>query len=315
MSMKTSAHGLLQISGHTLGTPGETVADAIRLFAAAGLDAAEVIWQDGYLSGIPETDNRVVLEEVRSASEETGLPIVGLTPYMSAFNSLDDDERSRDLKRLASCIADASFLGAGVVRIYAGSYTPDQAADRERLREQLIVSLTEAAPIAADHGVVLAVENHFNTMAMTAQETVALVTDVSSPAVGILYDQANLTFTHSEPPERAIELQAGLIRHVHAKDLLFVDRDRPFSASAVANVTGDERAVRSRVLGDGEMDWGDILVRLLATGYRGAISLEYEYRWHPQDLPDPREGFRRGGDRLRRLIDSAFAHLALGERR
>ena len=34
------------IAGHTLGTPGRDLAEALRLFGAAGLDAAEVIYQD-----------------------------------------------------------------------------------------------------------------------------------------------------------------------------------------------------------------------------------------------------------------------------
>jgi L-ribulose-5-phosphate 3-epimerase len=305
--MMTSV-GAPLLSGHSLGTPDLSPGDAIRLFAAAGLDAAELIWQDGYRSGIPEADNDEVLAEVRAASAETGLPVVGLTPYMTGINSLDEVERARDLKRFAACIADAAALGAHVVRVYAGAYADEQRSDRAALWSVLVRSLRELAPIAADAGVVLAVENHFSTMTVTARETVDLVTAVASPAVRILYDQANLTFTHSETPGLAIELQGGLISHVHAKDLVFVDRDRPFSASSVANVVGAERTVRSRVIGDGEMDWTDIVTRLLATGYTGAISLEYEYRWHPQDLPEPRQGFERGVQRLRDIITLATVH-------
>lgn len=290
------------LSGHSLGTPNESPSDAIRLFAAAGLDAAELIWQGGYRSGIPETDNAATLSEVRAASAETGLPVIGLTPYMTGINSLDEAERTRDVKRFAACIADAAGLGARVVRVYAGAYTDDQRSDHAAQWSALVRSLRELAPMATDAGVVLAIENHFSTMTVTARETVDLVTEVASPAVRILYDQANLTFTHSEAPDLAIELQGGLIGHVHAKDLVFVDRDRAFSASAIANVTGEERTVRSRVIGDGEMDWADIVARLLATGYAGAISLEYEYRWHPQDLPEPRQGFELGARRLRDFI-------------
>lgn len=305
--MTTTTSGPLPVAGHSLGTPHQTPAEAIRLFAAAGLDAAELIWQDDYLGGIPEKHNADVLAEVAAASAETGLPVVGLTPYMSGINSADPAERSRDLERFADCLADAERLGAGIVRVYAGAYTPDQVADRDTLWDALVASLVELAPLAAGHGVTLAVENHFNTMTMTARETVALIEAVAHPAVRILYDQANLTFTHSEEPGEAIDLQAGRIAHVHAKDLVFVDRDRPFSASSVATVTGEQRAVRSRVLGDGELDWTAILSDLLATGYDGHLSLEYEYRWHPQDLPDPREGFTRGAAALRASIAEAVA--------
>lgn len=303
----TVAEGPLLLAGHTLGTPGETPAGAIKLFAGAGLDAAELIWQDGYRSGIPESGNRAVLEDVRAACADTGLRVIGLTPYMTGLNSLDEGARAHDLKRFRACIADASALGARVVRVYAGSYTDDEAEDRGRMWDALVGSLKNLAPHAGDAGVTLVVENHFNTMTVTAQQSVDLIAAVDSPSVRILYDQANLTFTHSESPDRAVQLQAALIGHVHAKDLVFVDRDRPFSASAVANVTGEQRSVRSRVIGDGELDWADIMTRLLATGYAGAVSLEYEYRWHPQDLPEPAEGFRRGAEALRRILRDVAA--------
>lgn len=292
----------LRIAGHTLGTPNHSPAEAVRLFHEAGLDAAEIIWQDDYRSGIPERDNGGVLDDLRAAMDTTGLPVIGLTPYMSAINALDDDARSQDVARFAACIADAAALGAGIVRVYAGSYTPDQLHERPAMWSQLVRSLREIAPVAESAGVTLAVENHFNTMTLTASETVDLVDEVEHPAVGILYDQANLTFTHSEAWPEAIALQSGRIRHVHAKDLIFVDRDRPFAASAVATVAAEERAVRSRVVGDGEMPWDRILPALREDGYDGVVSLEYEYRWHPQDLPDPLEGFRRGADTLRALM-------------
>jgi hypothetical protein len=32
------------------------------------------------------------------------------------------------------------------------------------------------------------------------------------------------------------------------------------------------------------------------------LTLEYEYRWHPQDLPEPSVGFARGAEALRALL-------------
>lgn len=295
------------LAGHTLGTPNHSVPDALRLFSRAGLDAAEVIWQDGYLSGIPETDNQALLAEISAVSQELALPVIGLTPYMAGLNSVDETVRHRDIDRFRRSISDASILGARVVRVYAGEYTPERSAEHDALWDRLVASLTALAPYAQEHDVTLVVENHFNTMTMTAAETVALVADVAHPAVGILYDQANLTFTHSEEFPEAIELQRSFIRHVHAKDLVFVDRNRPFSASAVANVTGEQRSVRSRAIGDGELDWQGILAGLSAAGYSGTVSLEYEYRWHPQDLPQPEIGFRQSADHLREHLRSITA--------
>lgn len=291
-----------KIAGHTLGTPGMSVPAAMRLFKEAGLDGAEIIWQDGYDSGIPEDDGGVTRAAVDRARIELDLPVIGLTPYMSGINSLDEAERLADLARFQRCICDASFLGAKVVRVYAGAYTPDQIEMRPLMWDQLVLSLKALGPVALDADVTLVVENHFNTMTMSAAESVKLTEAVDHPAVGILYDQANLTFTHCEPYTQAIPLQDGYIRHVHVKDMVFTDPDRPFSASSVATVRGSERAVRSCVVGDGVLEWASIIASLEQHRYDGALSLEYEYRWHPQDLPEPAEGFRRGANELRRLM-------------
>lgn len=60
----------LQIAGHALGAAGATPADAIRPFAAAGLDAAELIWQDEYRPG----DLPAPLEGFRRGAERLREP-------------------------------------------------------------------------------------------------------------------------------------------------------------------------------------------------------------------------------------------------
>jgi sugar phosphate isomerase/epimerase len=60
--------------------------------------------------------------------------------------------------------------------------------------------------------------------------------------------------------------------------------------------------VRSRVVGEGVLDWFSILKKLTDSGYDGYLSLEYEYRWHPDDLPPPEEGFKISAETLKRFI-------------
>ena len=96
-------------------------------------------------------------------------------------------------------------------------------------------------------------------MTQSAAETARLVREVDHAAVRVLYDQANLTFTHDEPYEEALRIQGDLVGHVHVKDLVFTDPDAPFQASETARVAASERAVRSRVVGDGVVPWAGIL--------------------------------------------------------
>lgn len=296
------------IAGHTLGTPEQTVPEALALFAVAGLDAAEVILQDGYRSGIPLGDRRAA-EDARRAADGEGIPIVGLTPYTTSINSLDTTEWRAGVDEFRAAIEIAQAVGADRVRVYAGSWhhgDADHAARWGRLADALLA----LAPEAAAAGVLLCVENHFGTMTQSAAETARLLREVAHPAVRALYDQANLTFAHDEPYERALALQGDLIGHVHVKDLVFTDPDAPFRAAETARVAASERSVRSRVVGDGVVPWGEILHSLAQLGYDDVLSLEYEYRWHPQDLPEPVVGFSRSAAALRALLAEPVAENA-----
>lgn len=290
----------MRLAGHTLGTPDHTVPQALKLFRAAGLDAAEVIYQDDYRSGLPLGDRRAAMEALQAANGE-GLPIVGLTPYTTAINSLDDVEWRKAIHEFRGAIETAHLLGADRVRVYAGSWHPgddDHAARWVKLRQ----ALETLAPEADQAGVRLCVENHFGTMTQTAADTAALVREIAHPAVRVLYDQANLTFTHDESFEQAFAVQGDLIGHVHVKDLIFTNPNAAFRATETARVNASERAVRSRVVGSGVLPWPQILAALLQHGYDDVLSIELEYRWHPQDLPVPEDGFRESAAVLRAMM-------------
>ncbi len=292
----------MKLSGHTLGTPYLSVEQALRLFQAADMNAAEIIWQDDYSAAIPEDASESDIAQVRRLAEELGLEIACLTPYITGINNLDSVDRECSIERFARCIRVAQQLNCQRIRVYAGSYLDGEANVRAAKWAHLVESLKQLAPRAQQAGVILCVENHFNTMTVTAADTVALMQAVNSSSVGILYDQANLTFTHSEPFLTAIDLQKTWIRHVHVKDLVFTDPNKKFSASMVATVKSEERAVRSRVTGEGILDWFAILRGLESIGYDDYLSFEYEYRWHPQDLPEPAIGFRQSARVVREML-------------
>jgi len=288
------------IAGHTLGTPGRDLAEALQLFGDAGLDAAEVIYQDDYSAAISPSDPTSA-RRAASMADAAGVPIIGLTPYTTSINSLDAATWQQGVDEFRGCLQAAHTVGATRVRVYAGAWHPGDT-DHARRWEQLRRALTVLAPEAADAGVVLCVENHFGTMTQTAAETARLVGEVGSPAVRVLYDQANLTFTHDETWQEAFAVQGDLVGHVHVKDLVFKDPQAPFRASDTARVKAEERAVRSRVIGTGVVPWPQILEELVRRGYDDVLSLEYEYRWHPQDLPDPAIGFKDSAATLRAML-------------
>ena len=80
----------MRIAGHTLGTPEQTVPEALALFAEAGLDAAEVIYQDDYRSGLPLRDRSLRRASPGGRRTTWESRSSGLTPYTTGINALDD---------------------------------------------------------------------------------------------------------------------------------------------------------------------------------------------------------------------------------
>ena len=127
--------------------------------------------------------------------------------------------------------------------------------------------MRELGEKAHARGVTLVVENHFNTMTLTARQSADLIREVDSPGIRILYDQANLTFTGGEAYQEAVALQSGLIGHMHVKDLVFHEGNIAFTASDVSHPDESERNVYTRIVGEGILPWPEILKAVKSSGY------------------------------------------------
>lgn len=290
---------MFQIAGHTMGTPEYTVEQALTLFRDIGLDGAELVVQDGYRCAIPQQAEQHELEEIRNTADRLGLKIIALTPYYSRFNDLESGVREAEIRGIRRVIEYAGVLGAKYIRIYAGNYAQADTDPDGRKRACLVDSMRRLGEEAQRAGVTLVMENHFNTMTVSAADSISVAQEINHPAVGILYDQANLTFTGNEPWERALELQFAEIRYTHVKDLVFRGENTEFTSSDVSHPKEEERNVTTKIVGEGVIPWPAILQALKDRGYEGWLSLEYERRWHPQDIPDARIGMKRSADYLR----------------
>jgi sugar phosphate isomerase/epimerase len=55
-------------------------------------------------------------------------------------------------------------------------------------------------------------------------------------------------------------------------------------------------------VGEGILEWPAILKSVKAHGYDGWLSLEYERRWHPDDIPDASIGMKKSIDYLKSIL-------------
>lgn len=282
-----------------MGTPEYTVEEALALFRDIGLDGAELVVQDGYRCAIPQQADWNELEKIRNTADRLGLKIIALTPYCSRFNDLDAGVREAEIQGIHSVIEYAGVLGAKYIRIYAGNYAQTDTDPEGKKRAHLVDSMRRLGDKAQQAGVTLVMENHFNTMTVSAADSISAAREINHPAVGILYDQANLTFTGMESWEEALELQFSAIRYTHVKDLVFRGEHTGFTSSDVSHPREEERNVTTKIVGEGIIPWPAILQAMKDRGYDGWLSLEYERRWHPQDIPDACIGMKRSAAYLR----------------
>lgn len=294
---------MIQIAGHTMGTPEYTVTEALKLFHDIGLDGAEIVVQDGYRCAIPQQAEQKELEEIRDAARALGLKIITLTPYYSKFNDLDPQIREQEIQGVCRVIEYAKFLGAKYIRIYAGNYSQTDADPEGKKRAHLVESMRRLGDVAREAGVRLVLENHFNTMTVSAADSISISREIGHPAVGILYDQANLTFTENEPWNQALPLQYEKVYYTHVKDLVFRAGNTGFTSSDVSHPKEEERNVVTKIVGEGVIPWPDILQEMKNRGYDGWLSLEYERRWHPQDIPDASIGMKQSAAYLRSCLN------------
>lgn len=290
----------MKIAGHTMGTPEYTVPEAIDLFARLGMEGIEAICHDEYRSAIRTDISAAGLRELRRQAEGQGLRFAGITPYATDLNSPEPKISAAHQALLLRSIQIAQALGAGCIRTYAGRETggPGRA---ERLR-RLVEAVQRPAEVAAEAGIRLGFENHFNTLGDSAKGTVEVVRAVNHPAVGIVYDQGNLTMLGAEDYQETIPLQAPYLLHVHVKDLTFKDKPPETTSGAVEALPADAKPTVSRVVGEGVLPWPEIIAMLKRTGYDGWLSIEYERRWYADLLPPAEIGMKAGADVVRRIL-------------
>ena len=88
---------------------------------------------------------------------------------------------------------------------------------------------------------------------------------------------------------------------MHVKDLVF-KQGVAFSSSEVSHPEESKRNVYTRIVGEGVLPWPQILKLVREHGYDGWLSMEYERRWHPDDIPDASIGMKKSADYIKSIL-------------
>lgn len=239
--------------------------DGVQLPVGAGAWSAETLTQD---------QRKALLDEVSAH----GLSVSGVAAGGRNFPYNQPESRSELLQRVRRVVEMAADLGTNVWQSHIG-HVADFARDPERL--EMVRNVGEAADIAYDHGVYLAIE--------TGPEPPLVLLDfieqVDSPGLKVNYDPANFILwpalmaakgneSYDElhaieefMPTEGVKILGPHIVHVHAKD---------------GRVTPEGNAEETP-LGEGRVRWQRFFDLLHTSGFDGYVAIEREKATDPLD--------------------------------
>ena len=152
----------------------------------------------------------------------------------------------------------ARKMGARIIRVFSywRTVAPEQCFDR------VVVALRGLADEAAQHDLVIGLENEHACNIATAAEAADVLRAVDHPHFKLIWDPAN-AFVAGEKayPDGYRLLPVDRIVHVHAKDCTVRDHQPVWAP-----------------LGEGDVNWKGQIQALKKDGYRGYISLETHWR-------------------------------------
>jgi hypothetical protein len=138
-----------------------------------------------------------IVRDVRAAANQAG---VDLDAISGTFNAAHPDPAHRQtyLDRFRHLCAAAQDLQIGIITLSSGSRDPDDMwrwhpdnATAQAWADSR-TTLQALATLAEDHGLTLAVEPEHSNVVATADQAIAMLDQIGSPALKIVYDAANL---------------------------------------------------------------------------------------------------------------------------
>jgi sugar phosphate isomerase/epimerase len=152
----------------------------------------------------------------------------------------------------------AKRSGAKIVRVF--SYW--RVVDPPAVFERVVDALQELADRAAEHDLIIGLENEGACNIATAQETARVLAAIDHDNLKVVWDPANAYLAGEEPFPRGYDLlDSRRIVHVHAKDCK-VEDNKPLWGP----------------VGKQDVDWVGQIAALKEDGYSGYINLETHWQ-------------------------------------
>lgn len=231
----------------TIAFRDDPIEDVLPKTAAIGYDAAEVFW--GQLDGKSDDE----LKAVRELTDEAGMPILVIAPYLSFTR--DKAEYEASVQRAAAVVNAAKILGARKIRTFT-DVGPTGVASAKATDEQWKMGIEGLKTITAmDRDLTFVLEQHGDTLADTPESIRRVLAETDAPNLKLLL--------HPNPGGAfggvdGYKAFADVVDHLHVKNKA-ADGEPAWVEQGVDDVAG-------------------YLGEILDAGYSGSVSVEYCWR-------------------------------------
>ncbi|MFO0798622.1 MAG: sugar phosphate isomerase/epimerase family protein [Gemmataceae bacterium] len=243
---------------------------------AKQLDADGLEMYDGFFTSLDPGYLDSVGDAIRTAG--FAMPMLCCSPD---FTHPDVDARRRAVEREVAMIGVARRLGGPgtVCRVLSGQRYP--GLDRREGLDRVVRCLEQVLPVAAEHDVVLGLENHYKDgfwqypeFAQKQDVFLELLAALpEGPHFGVQYDPSNALVAGDDPLE-VLRRVAPRVVSMHASDRHLADGTTIEELRQADGTLGYSPNLRHGVTGKGLNDYDAIFRTLAGVGYRGWVSIE-----------------------------------------
>jgi len=246
----------MELCFSTLGCAERTLPEILAVAKAFGIPKIELRGTDDI---IDNRENPRFFKENQphtlSLFKEAGVSVQVLDASCQLHR---EDIYLESLAEAKATIAIASELGIPFVRIFGDKIEEDKDDCLARICD----GTKALCKFAEDKNVTVLFESHGD---FNCKKNLSVIANALKDQAnfGIIWDVGKTHQAYEKDPLTFYEAFKGKILHVHIKDVIGTVSDEPI------------------VPGKGDVDIVSILKKLSEDGFKGAVSLEWERRWHP----------------------------------
>lgn len=157
--------------------------DLLEYCSELGFDAVDLTAY--YFPGYPKVPDDSYLYKVKQKAFLLGLDISG-TGVRNNFTNPDSLVRAQSIDLVKSWIIASEKMGIPIIRIFAGEALPKGHTQQE-VTAYMIEDIKKCVDFGRQHGVVVAIQNHWDFIKTSAQ-TIDIIEKVNSDWFGLILD-------------------------------------------------------------------------------------------------------------------------------